>query len=154
MDSDYAINRPVRIRKAVQRPGIGDEDYDYDDGDDFDDGYIGSSSKNHYASSHTRHTNTHRPNFEGKIKLNLKGGAQRGGKGRGGRYSSFLGEYDRELDTDEEEIVFEEQFILRMPEGDASEKLRGMVKEKGPKKGLEDVWFKFKGEYNHQLSRV
>jgi len=57
-----------------------------------------------------------------------------------------LGVYDRELDTDEEEIEFEEQFILRMPEGEPSEKLREMVKEKGAKKGLEDVWFKFKGE--------
>ncbi|KAL7409389.1 TAFII55 protein conserved region-domain-containing protein, partial [Mrakia frigida] len=58
--------------------------------------------------------------------------------------NSFLGVYDRELDTDDEEIEFEEQFILRMPEGEASEKLREMVKEKGAKKGLEDVWFKFK----------
>jgi transcription initiation factor TFIID subunit 7 len=28
---------------------------------------------------------------------------------------SFLGPYDRELDSDDEELAFEEQFILRMP---------------------------------------
>jgi hypothetical protein len=55
---------------------------------------------------------------------------------------SFLGPYDRELDSDEEELSFEEQFILRMPPGEDCSKLREMVasREISP-----DVWFKLKG---------
>ncbi|KAH9035500.1 TAFII55 protein conserved region-domain-containing protein [Lactarius pseudohatsudake] len=54
---------------------------------------------------------------------------------------SFLGPYDRELDSDEEELSFEEQFILRVPAGEDCGKLREMVaaREISP-----DVWFKFK----------
>jgi transcription initiation factor TFIID subunit 7 len=54
---------------------------------------------------------------------------------------SFLGPYDRELDSDDEELSFEEQFILRMPPGEDCSKLREMVaaREISP-----DVWFKFK----------
>ncbi|KAG6860932.1 hypothetical protein C0995_005887 [Termitomyces sp. Mi166 len=54
---------------------------------------------------------------------------------------SFLGQYDRELDSDEEDLAFEEQFILRMPPGEDLEKLKKMVaaREVG-----NDVWFKFK----------
>ena len=58
---------------------------------------------------------------------------------------SFLGPYDRELDSDpEEDLVFEEQFVLRMPPGEDCEKLRKMVasREVSP-----DVWFKFKGAH-------
>lgn len=68
-------------------------------------------------------------------------------------YSSFLGDYDRDIDSDEEEIEFEEQFILRVPPGKPSEEMRSLVrdkgkeKEKGKGKGIEDVWFKFKGEW-------
>ncbi|KNZ78429.1 Transcription initiation factor TFIID subunit 7 [Termitomyces sp. J132] len=56
---------------------------------------------------------------------------------------SFLGQYDRELDSDEEDLAFEEQFILRMSPGEDLEKLKKMVaaREVG-----NDVWFKFKGE--------
>jgi len=39
---------------------------------------------------------------------------------------SFIGPYDRELDSDEESF-FEEQFILRMPPGEGCGKLREMV---------------------------
>ena len=55
---------------------------------------------------------------------------------------SFLGQYDRELDSDEEDLAFEEQFILRMSPGEDLEKLKKMVaaREVG-----NDVWFKFKG---------
>ena len=58
---------------------------------------------------------------------------------------SFLGPYDRELDSDDEDLVFEEQFVLRMPPGEDCEKLRKMVqaREIG-----NDVWFKFKGVFN------
>jgi hypothetical protein len=66
-------------------------------------------------------------------------------------YTSFLGDYDRDIDSDEEEIEFEEQFILRVPAGKPSEEMRELVREngkgkdKGKGKGVEDVWFKFKG---------
>jgi transcription initiation factor TFIID subunit 7 len=56
--------------------------------------------------------------------------------------SSFLGPWDRELDSDDEDLAFEEQFILRMPEGDDCERLRKMVLARDVQ---DDVWFKFKG---------
>lgn len=56
---------------------------------------------------------------------------------------SFLGPYDRELDSDDEDLAFEEQFILRMPPGEDCEKLRAMVDQREISK---DVWFKFKGK--------
>lgn len=62
---------------------------------------------------------------------------------------SFLGPYDRELDSDDEELSFEEQFILRLPPGEDCSRLREMVvsREISP-----DVWFKFKGAFlNHRL---
>jgi len=55
---------------------------------------------------------------------------------------SFLGPYDRELDSDEEELSFEEQFILRLPPGEDCGKLREMVVARDVSS---DVWFKFKG---------
>ncbi|KAJ6502347.1 TAFII55 protein conserved region-domain-containing protein [Mycena sanguinolenta] len=54
---------------------------------------------------------------------------------------SFLGQYDRELDSDDEDLAFEEQFILRMPPGEDCEKLRKMVTSR---EVTNDVWFKFK----------
>ncbi|KAG6851256.1 hypothetical protein H0H93_011692 [Arthromyces matolae] len=70
-----------------------------------------------------------------KLKLSDKAAAMAPGM-------SFLGQYDRELDSDDEELAFEEQFILRMSPGDDLEKLKKMVaaREVG-----NDVWFKFKG---------
>ena len=55
---------------------------------------------------------------------------------------SFLGTYDRELDSDDEDLAFEEQFILRMPPGEDCERLREMVEKREISK---DVYFKFKG---------
>ncbi|KAI0374871.1 hypothetical protein BV20DRAFT_961077 [Pilatotrama ljubarskyi] len=69
-----------------------------------------------------------------KLKLSEKAAAQAPGM-------SFLGPYDRELDSDEEDLVFEEQFILRMPPGEDCERLRKMVQAR---EVSEDVWFKFK----------
>lgn len=71
-----------------------------------------------------------------KLKLSEKIASQAPGM-------SFLGQYDRELDSDEEDLAFEEQFILRMPPGEDCDKLRKAVasREVGT-----DVWFKFKGE--------
>ncbi|KAK0499749.1 TAFII55 protein conserved region-domain-containing protein [Armillaria luteobubalina] len=69
-----------------------------------------------------------------KLKLSEKAAAQAPGM-------SFLGQYDRELDSDDEELAFEEQFILRMPAGEDCEKLRKMV---AARELPNDVWFKFK----------
>ncbi|TFK83504.1 hypothetical protein K466DRAFT_665789 [Polyporus arcularius HHB13444] len=69
-----------------------------------------------------------------KLKLSEKAAAQAPGM-------SFLGPYDRELDSDDEDLVFEEQFILRMPPGEDCEKLRKMVQAR---EVSDDVWFKFK----------
>ena len=55
---------------------------------------------------------------------------------------SFLGPYDRELDSDDEELSFEEQFILRLPPGEDCGKLREMVVAR---EISSEVWFKFKG---------
>ena len=57
---------------------------------------------------------------------------------------SFLGAYDRELDSDEEDLVFEEHFMLRMPPGEDCERLRKMV---AARELSSDVWFKFRGAY-------
>ncbi|KAG5634620.1 hypothetical protein H0H81_001368 [Sphagnurus paluster] len=69
-----------------------------------------------------------------KLKLSDKAAAQAPGM-------SFLGQYDRELDSDDDDLAFEEQFILRMPPGEDLERLKKMVtaREVG-----NDVWFKFK----------
>lgn len=77
-----------------------------------------------------------------KLKLSEKAAALAPGM-------SFLGPYDRELDSDDEELSFEEQFILRMPAGEDCGKLREMVaaREVSP-----DIWFKFKGTSPEQLS--
>jgi transcription initiation factor TFIID subunit 7 len=89
-------------------------------------------------SERTTRSSSHRPKVQPKLKLKLseKAAAQAPGM-------SFLGAYDRELDSDEEDLAFEEQFILRMPPGEDLEKLRKMVQSR---EALNDVWFKFKGE--------
>ena len=56
--------------------------------------------------------------------------------------NSFLGPYDRELDSDDEDLAFEEQFILRMPPGEDCEKVRKLV---ASREVSNDVYFKFKG---------
>ena len=71
-----------------------------------------------------------------KLKLSEKAVAQAPGM-------SFLGPYDRELDSDDDEdLVFEEQFILRLPPGEDCEKLKKVVSSR---EVSDDVWFKFKG---------
>jgi transcription initiation factor TFIID subunit 7 len=80
-----------------------------------------------------------RPKLQPKLKLKLSDKAASQAPGM-----SFLGQYDRELDSDDEDLAFEEQFILRMPPGEDCEKLRKAVasREVG-----NDVWFKFKGTF-------
>jgi transcription initiation factor TFIID subunit 7 len=70
-----------------------------------------------------------------KLKLSEKAAALAPGM-------SFLGPYDRELDSDDEELSFEEQFILRIPPGEDCGRLREMV---AAREISSDVWFKFKG---------
>jgi len=89
------------------------------------------------GSERTTRSSAMKPKIQPKLKLKLseKAAAQAPGM-------SFLGPYDRELDSDEEELAFEEQFILRMPAGEDTEKLRKMVQSR---EVSNDVWFKFKG---------
>ncbi|KAF9454644.1 hypothetical protein P691DRAFT_655771 [Macrolepiota fuliginosa MF-IS2] len=88
------------------------------------------------SSERTTRSSAMRPKIQPKLKLKLsdKAAAQAPGM-------SFLGPYDRELDSDEEELAFEEQFIIRMPPGEDLEKLRKMVQSR---EVSNDVWFKFK----------
>jgi transcription initiation factor TFIID subunit 7 len=72
-----------------------------------------------------------------KLKLRL---GERSGVG-----TSFMGPWDRDLDSDDDDLAFEEQFILRMPEGEDCEWLRRMVASRNVG---QDIWFKFKGEHN------
>jgi transcription initiation factor TFIID subunit 7 len=84
----------------------------------------------------TRSSNTKsKPQPKLKLKLSDKAASQAPG-------TSFLGQYDRELDSDDEDLAFEEQFILRMPPGEDCDKLKKAIasREVG-----DDVWFKFKG---------
>ncbi|TFK55128.1 hypothetical protein OE88DRAFT_1002141 [Heliocybe sulcata] len=71
-----------------------------------------------------------------KLKLKLSDKAAQQAPGM-----SFLGAYDRELDSDDEDLAFEEQFVLRMPHGEDCERLRRMV---AAREVEGDVWFKFK----------
>lgn len=70
-----------------------------------------------------------------KLKLSERAAAQAPGV-------SFLGAYDRELDSDDDDLTFEEQFIIRMPPGEDCERLRKMIQSR---EIGNDVWFKFKG---------
>ncbi|KAJ3574828.1 hypothetical protein NP233_g1496 [Leucocoprinus birnbaumii] len=98
----------------------------------------GSMMYNLSAESNERTTRSsvNKPKIQPKLKLKLsdKAAAQAPGM-------SFLGPYDRELDSDDEELAFEEQFILRMPPGEDLERLRKMVQSR---EVANDVWFKFK----------
>lgn len=76
-----------------------------------------------------------RPQPKLKLKLSEKAAAQAPGM-------SFLGPYDRELDSDDDDLAFEEQFILRLSSGEDCEKLKKMV---AAREISNDVWFKFKG---------
>ncbi|KAF8623482.1 hypothetical protein AX15_006265 [Amanita polypyramis BW_CC] len=69
-----------------------------------------------------------------KLKLGEKAASQAPGM-------SFLGQYDRELDSSDDDLSFEEQFILRLPPGENLEKFRKMV---AAREVANDIWFKFK----------
>ncbi|KAF8643807.1 hypothetical protein AX16_008825 [Volvariella volvacea WC 439] len=95
-----------------------------------------NAPRNAESSERTTRSSTTKPKLQPKLKLKLseKAAAQAPGM-------SFLGQYDRELDSDDEDLAFEEQFILRMPPGDDCERLRKMVASRDMSN---DVWFKFK----------
>ncbi|KAG6814531.1 hypothetical protein H0H92_000057 [Tricholoma furcatifolium] len=88
------------------------------------------------TSERTTRSSIHKNKPHPKLKLKLSDKAAAMAPGM-----SFLGQYDRELDSDDEDLVFEEQFILRMPPGEDLEKLRKMV---AAREVTNDVWFKFK----------
>lgn len=75
------------------------------------------------------------------------GGA--GGVGQGPKTKPYMQGYDRELDSEDDEtgegLAFEEQLILRMPEGPECEMLREAVSKR---QVGDDVWFKFKGMFS------
>lgn len=89
------------------------------------------------GSERTTRSSAQRPKLQPKLKLKLseKAAAQAPGM-------SFLGSYDRELDSDDEDLAFEEQFILRMSPSEDCDKLKKMVQSR---ELTPDVWFKFKG---------
>ncbi|KAH7889394.1 TAFII55 protein conserved region-domain-containing protein [Phlebopus sp. FC_14] len=87
-------------------------------------------------SERTTRSSTAKPRTQPKLKLKLSERAAAQAPGM-----SFLGPYDRELDSDDEDLTFEEQFILRMPPGEDCEKLRKMIQSR---EISNDVWFKFK----------
>lgn len=96
------------------------------------------SSPPNYSAMEGRTTRSAaRPKLQPKLKLKLSEKAASQAPGM-----SFLGPYDRELDSDDDELVFEEQFILRMPPGEDCDRLRQMVAKR---EVASDVWFKFKG---------
>jgi transcription initiation factor TFIID subunit 7 len=88
------------------------------------------------------------------LKLSFKTGNLTGERGEG---TSFLGDYDRELDEHPEEpLAFEEQFILRVPKevaegtgGKHGEGLRDLIKNRKIDNG--DVSFKFLGTLRFSL---
>jgi transcription initiation factor TFIID subunit 7 len=82
-----------------------------------------------------------------KLKFSDKGEVQ---KVQGGKLTSFLGNYSREADSDPDEpLVFEEQFILRVPDkvvrGDKEKGIKGIKTLLEEKKEVNNASFKFKG---------
>ncbi|KAF5315657.1 hypothetical protein D9611_004913 [Ephemerocybe angulata] len=88
------------------------------------------------STERTTRSSASKPKHQPKLKLKLSDKAASQAPG-----TSFLGPYDRELDSDDEDLSFEEQFILRLPPGEDLEKMRKMV---AAREVSNDVWFKFK----------
>ncbi len=68
-----------------------------------------------------------------------------------GLYKILMGDYDRSLDENPDEpIMFEEQFILRVPEevadGDQAAGIQGLAELVNAKKDIPGVSLKFKGQ--------
>lgn len=107
--------------------------------------YAGMDSSGTAPERATR-SSTSKPKLQPKLKLKLseKAAAQAPG-------TSFLGAYDRELDSDDEDLSFEEQFILRLPPGEDLEKMKKMV---AAREVSNDVWFKFKGAFQYHFLTI
>ncbi|TIC65629.1 beta and beta-prime subunits of DNA dependent RNA-polymerase [Wallemia mellicola] len=83
-----------------------------------------------------------------KMKSNLKLKVKQLGEAPTGP-AAFLNSYDRELDSEDEDLHIEEQFILRMPDNDPdTDRLREMVQKRDVQ---DDVWFKFKDSRRAQF---
>jgi hypothetical protein len=74
-------------------------------------------------------------------------------KGHGSHLTSFLGDYSREADDERdagEGLVFEEQFVLRVPDrvarGDKERGVKGIRTLLEEKKEVGNASFTFKGE--------
>lgn len=138
---------PVPVRPSITTEGLGppssapssaggrslrkrntslSKDSPYTENDDFD-----SPSERAMRSANRANLKPWTP----KLKLKVSSAADN-------RNQSFLGPYDRELDSEDEDLVFEEQFILRLPPGKDTEKLREVVSKRGVSN---DMWLKFKG---------
>ncbi|KZO90520.1 hypothetical protein CALVIDRAFT_551594 [Calocera viscosa TUFC12733] len=100
----------------------------------------GPSGRVTRASTHAAHAAARAPR---KVKVKLgTGQAQNATTSVYPPGNSFLGPYDRELDSSDEDLAFEEQFVLRVPEeGGLAEEVRKRVQRK---EVGDDVWFKFK----------
>ncbi|KAH7107011.1 TAFII55 protein conserved region-domain-containing protein [Auriculariales sp. MPI-PUGE-AT-0066] len=82
-----------------------------------------------------RATRSNKPPPKLKLKVGERGGPYASGM-------SFLGPYDRELDTDaEDDLIFEEQFILRVPEGSSLDRVRKIAESR---EATPDISFKFR----------
>ncbi|KAG8822942.1 hypothetical protein FRC19_004936 [Serendipita sp. 401] len=119
--------RSLRKRAATgasfaEPPSPGDDDDDED----------GGVSPDRTTRSGTAFAN--RPRWMPKLKLKVTEGSD-------GRRQSFLGPYDRDLDSEDDELAFEEHFLLRLPPGKDCDRLKEIVAKKG---AASDIWFKFK----------
>ena len=133
--SEPATTASGRPRRAAAQRRFDTPDYvDDDDEDDRKDGTVRASR----SGPRPRITLGNGPAPKLKLKLSEKSTAALAPG------MSFLGAYDRELDSDDEDLTFEEQFVLRLPPGEDLEKLRSMVQSR---EVSNDVWFKFKGMF-------
>ncbi|KDN47763.1 hypothetical protein K437DRAFT_294046 [Tilletiaria anomala UBC 951] len=84
-----------------------------------------------------------------RLKLSLKSSQAGLGTGQGPKTAPYMQGYTRELDSSDDEtgegLAFEEQIILRFPEGPECDQLRDMVQKRQiGEPGAPSVWFKFK----------
>lgn len=87
-----------------------------------------------------------------RLKLKMRQAGEAGDQGSGFKTTPYMQGFDRELDSSDDEnglgLAFEEQLILRMPEGKENDRLKEMVRKRelGNRKG-EEVELKFKGQF-------
>lgn len=162
----------TRTSRRVPKPtlkmrtsGYNEDDYDEDEEDD-DDDYEASSGKRRSsrarikpalksASSAGATPTTASYARPARVKLSLKSGHQFRGRGDPtltgiNKTVPYMHGYDRELDSSDEEtgegMAFEEQIILRMPEGhEATKRLGEWVRRREVGNDGREVELKFKG---------